>query len=275
MRATTQFLILILCAALLFALLVARDMSERGVWCARTPAQIAHQCRALVAVAEALNAANATHWLCYGSALAATRGAAEGVHPWPIPWESDDDLCVFAEESSRVEKALLAIAQGPEQLATEVLVGNVVRYRVTRKDRAAGEEWKIDVYAHVRRMFFGDLEMIQNIAPNRDHARRDFPANLLEPLQRHSMFCGSDAFALPRDDQAYAAHVFGSTWRTPIASFTGSNGYRRLTCLLSSKWISMFGGGHIQDANSLAAAGASIGPKLRIKPQQPPRREDT
>jgi hypothetical protein len=170
---------------------------------------------------------------------------------------------VFAADAPRVEAALRAVALGPERLATEVLVGNVVRYRVTRTDGAAGEEWKVDMYAHVRRSFYGDMEMVQNTAPNRDRAHRDFPAALLEPLQRRQRFCGSDAFALPRDDEAYAAHVFGTTWKMPIASFTGSNGYRRLTCLLSSSWVAMFGG------------GLGLGSNLRLAPQLPARKEDT
>ena len=192
MRIVALFFGLLITAAVLFATLLALDMSARGVWCARTKSQIQHQCSALVAVAEALNEANVTHWLCYGSALAATRGYAVAfdrgltmANPWPIPWESDDDLCVFAADAPRVEAALLEVSSGPERLLTEVLVGNVVRYRVTRTDSAAGEEWKIDVYAHARRSFFGDLEMVQNTAPNRDRAHRDFPAGLLEPLQTH------------------------------------------------------------------------------------------
>ena len=266
-----HFAILLLFALLLFALVVVKDMSDRGIWCARTKVQIEAQCRALVAVAEALNKVNATHWLCYGSALAATRGKQYGASgggsvlqpssAWPIPWESDDDLCVFEEDSVLIEAALAAVGEGPLRLKTEVLIGNVVRYRITRSDGAAGDEWKVDVYSHVRRSFFGNLEMVQNTAPNRDRAHRDFPAALLEPLQMRQRFCGSNAFALPRDDIAYVMHVFGSTWKTPIASFTGSNGYRRLSCLLSSLstalFDSVFGGGDT----------AQIGPSLRLMPQ--------
>ena len=83
--------------------------------------------RALVAVAEALNAAGATLALLRVG-TAATRGAAEGVHRGPS-LESDDDLCVLLK--SRLSgKGSSGNRAGTRRLATEVLVGNVVRYRV-------------------------------------------------------------------------------------------------------------------------------------------------
>lgn len=276
MRTAKIFATLVIAATVLWLSLVVLNMSAKGVWCFRTRSQIHNQCQALVSIADALNEANVSHWLCYGSALAATRGLLEAKDAWPIPWESDDDLCVFAKDARRIEMALHGITGGEHTLKTQVLIGNVVRYRVTRMDNRAGEEWKTDIYAHTHRTFFGNMQMIQNTAPNRDRAHRDFPAKLIEPLRRRQNYCGSNSFSLPRDYEAYASHLFGSTWKTPIASFTGSNGYRRLTCVLAVSWQSIFGIPH-QNYDSEASSDRinELNTRLRVLPQPPGRKEDT
>lgn len=61
------------------------------------------------------------------------------------PWESDDDLCIYEQDSKTIEHVLSLLAQQiPIQI--EVLIGNVVRYRVSRTDDEAGQEWGIDMY---------------------------------------------------------------------------------------------------------------------------------
>ena len=161
-------------------------------------------------------------------------------------------------------------------MKTQVLVGNVVRYRVMRMDNRAGKEWKTDIYAHTRRTFFGKMQMVQNTAPNRDRAHRDFPANLLEPLRPRQSYCGTTSFSLPNDYEAYASHLFGSTWRTPVASFTGSNGYRRITCVLAVTWQSIFGSMHANEDGGAQQHGIeNTNTRLRVLPQRRSRKEDT
>ena len=76
--------------------------------------------------------------------------------------------------------------------------------------------------------------MIQNVAANRERAHRDFPKDILMPLSKNNKYCGQAIFSLPKESEEYVGHLFGTTWKVPLAAFTGSNGYRRLTCLLSS-----------------------------------------
>ena len=230
------FLIIIAFSALGWISVLIFDMQSKGEWCQRTPTQLGSQCHTLVSVVQQLNHHNISNWLCYGSALAAIRPkvkAGRDVPAFPIPWESDDDLCIYEQDSKTIEHVLSLLAQQiPIQI--EVLIGNVVRYRVSRTDDEAGQEWGIDMYAHRESTFYETQVMIQNVAANRERTHRDFPKHVIEPLSTKNNYCGSSIFSLPNERIQYVSHLFGKTWKVPLASFTGTNGYRRLTCLLSS-----------------------------------------
>ena len=222
--------------------IVVLDLQSRGIWCQRTPTQLGRQCSTLVDVVQRLNQHNVTNWLCYGSALAVIRAEATGTPATPIPWEADDDLCVFEHDAHRIEAVLSSFSSTSTVstfpslpvLRTEVLIGNIVRYRVTRVDQLAGEEWGIDIYSHKEQTYYESQIMIQNVAANRERTHRDFPKHIIQPLSRQQQYCGASIFSLPHNRVEYVTHLFGTTWKTPLASFTGSNGYRRLTCLLSA-----------------------------------------
>ena len=234
------FLVLILYSFFGRCSVLVYDMQRRGVWCQRTKSQLTFQCRTLATIVRALNEHNVTNWLCYGSALAAIRAKELRQRAWPIPWESDDDLCVYEQDAARIELALSSLSQHAHAggIITEILVGNVVRYRVTRSDQQAGEEWGVDIYAHKEEIFYGTQVMIQNVAPNRDRTRRDFPQVVIQPVSTNNVYCGQPIFSLPSREIEYVTHLYGTTWKVPLAAFTGSNGYRRLTCLLSSPFNS-------------------------------------
>lgn len=249
-RTSCLFASLFIFSACTWCSLLVLDMQSRGVWCQRTPEQLSNQCDALVAFVQALNQQNITNWLCYGSALAVIRAESLGTLAAPIPWESDDDVCVYEKDTTHIENVLSQLSQ-QKLLRTEVLVGNVVRYRIERVDRLAGPEWGIDVYAHREKMFYGTQKMIQNVAANRDRTHRDVPYSMLQPLSTKHGYCGSNIFAIPHQSIPYVSHLFGTTWKIPLASFTGSNGYRRFTCFFSS----LFGRQNVPNLRVVRGAG--------------------
>jgi hypothetical protein len=208
-------------------------MKNNGTWCQRTSRQLGAQCETITQVVTELNRQNIPNWLCYGSALAVIRAEVNEKDPSPIPWESDDDLCVYESDSQKIEE-ILTIFSKKNIFKTEVLTGNVVRYRIERVDHLAGNEWKLEIYAHKIKTYFGTEVMIQNVAPNRDRTKRDLPYSFIEPISRNHSYCGQHIFSVPNQKIKYVSHLFGTTWKMPLASFTGSNGYRRFTCLLSA-----------------------------------------
>lgn len=217
------------CAIFLTYALIAFRMSLRGMWCRRTSEQVRKQCETMRGLVSLLNNNGIENWLCYGSALAATRASLRHRSAMPIPWESDDDLCILVKDAARFEDL---VKQHSESLTVEVIVGSVVRMRISRNDQAAGQEWHVDVYAHEEHEFQGGQVMMQNVAPVRDLARRDIPVALLRPLRRAN-YCKGDMFWLPKEAENYMEHLYGTTWTTPMSVVTSSNGYRRFTCLLS------------------------------------------
>ena len=76
-------------------------MSFNGNWCRRTKEQISKQCNLMREINKLLTDNNVESWLCYGSALATFRDNGN-----PIPWEIDDDICVFSSNMDKIEEIL-------------------------------------------------------------------------------------------------------------------------------------------------------------------------
>ena len=209
---------------------VVQQLTLTGLWCLRTEDQIAEQCRMMRVVSRVLSKAKVRHWLCFGSALAAFRD--RGV---PIPWETDDDLCLMADDAPL---ALRALQNATSFHVGELDVSHFIAFRVAGGEGELGcstcRYW-IDVHAHRTRNYsnYGGLAMVESSALRLAAAKfRDVPHHVMYPL-RPTTYCGASlgTFHLPHRSDEYLRHTYGEGYRE-VSFATPSNGYRAVTCRL-------------------------------------------
>ena len=131
-RATcfTGCLVLLLLFGTLLEILVLT-----GNWCRRSKSQLKEGCDLLAQTAAVLAKGRGrvppvAAWLCYGSALAAYRDGGR-----PIPWETDDDLCIMGGDAEAAHAAL----EGAGLTVSPLDLSNVVAFRIL-KERAGSSK---------------------------------------------------------------------------------------------------------------------------------------
>lgn len=215
-------------------------LSWNSAWCCVREAASEELCQHLNAVGDTLDRFGTVHWLCKGSLLAAIRSGH------PIPWSTDEDVCVLEDVSfgARLQAA------GFEVLSTEHRPINRVLLRSQGANLAV--MW-VDLFDFKRfNLSDSDDSLIalssshikngnQSISPRSASdsllVRKMFSSNKYMPLSERQLFplefrkyCGRN-WHVPRDASAVLKTVYGGDWRSPRrdAKFIGA---RVWTCEL-------------------------------------------
>ena len=223
-------------------------MSFNGDWCRRTKEQITKQCNLMREINDILTDNNIESWLCYGSALAAYRENGN-----PIPWEIDDDICVFSSSIDKIEeilrvksKELNIRVEAPDDFGVVALrvyfqpttspKGDLTNQDGISKlptfNRFPAGEYSIDFYAHNMKTYWNKIKMVQNTAFVRDRYKRDIPLSTLKPF-KIVQYCGTGTqFNIPGNISNYLSHLYGTGYKVP-RKLVPSNGFRGWRCLIS------------------------------------------
>eukprot|EP00051_Salpingoeca_urceolata_P012008 m.149262 g.149262 ORF g.149262 m.149262 type:complete len:288 (+) comp17341_c2_seq4:192-1055(+) len=176
--------------------LIVAVSSMLSHWCCMRYSHLERLCDLATRTSATLDAANITHWICWGTLLGAVR---HGDQPFQaVPWEHDFDICVFDKDWPRVVAAVRSdpgLFMPPPSMA---VMDGTIRSRIARL--------YVD-FSRFKPMRGGFLE-----SRDHHHVLVRFPESDLLPLTTRQA-CNLDMPTPARAENVLEA--FFHDWQTP------------------------------------------------------------